>query len=208
MELMECIKGRRSIRSFKEEAVKDEDILLALEAATFAPSPLNSQPWNFLIIKDDQLKKQMAQPIGTKLNQALGKIGADDDINILINYSRFFTFFEKAPVVIAVICRPVTSPLIGFLEHAGVSSEELVDTSHSEIQSAAAAIQNMLLRLHEMGLGACWMTNPLIAAEELESLLEVKKPWYLIGVIPIGSPALTPSIPRRKKVSSIAKFKY
>ena len=56
LELMECITGRRSIRSFTEEPVKDEDILLALEAATYAPSPFNSQPWNFIIIKNVGIK--------------------------------------------------------------------------------------------------------------------------------------------------------
>ena len=207
MELMECITGRRSIRSFKREPVKDADILLALEAATFAPSPYNCQPWKFAVIKGDQLKKQMAQIIETKLNKALSKIGADDDIDILLSYSRFFAFFEKAPVVIAAFCRTVTSPLVGFLERAGVSPEELEYTSHSEIQGSAAAIQNMLLRLHEMGLGASWMTNPLIAARELESLLEVKKPWHLIAMIPVGLPASIPPMPRRKKVSYIAKFR-
>jgi len=207
LELMECITGRRSIRSFKGEAVKDADILLALEAATFAPSPYNCQPWNFIIIKDDQLKEQMALTIETKLNKALSKIGADDDIDILLRYSRFFAFFKKAPVVIAVICRTVASPLVGFLERAGVSPEELDDTSHSEIQGTAAAIQNMLLRLHEMGLGASWMTNPLIAVRELESLLEVKKPWHLIAIIPVGLPTSIPHAPRRKAVSSIAKFR-
>ncbi|MFC1861058.1 nitroreductase family protein [Chloroflexota bacterium] len=204
---MECITGRRSIRNFKKKKVKDEDILLALEAATFAPSPFNCQPWKFLVIKNDQLKKQMAQVIKNKLNKALIKIGEDDDVDILENYSQFFAFFEKAPIAVGIICRTISHPIIGFLERTGVSSKELVDTSHSEIQSTAAAVQNMLLRLHEMGLGACWMTNPLIATKELESLLEVKRPWHLIGVIPIGLSASVPPLPRRKAVSSIVKFK-
>ena len=204
---MECIKGRRSIRSFKEDTVKDADILLALEAATYAPSPLNCQPWNFVIIKDSQLKKQMAQAVEMKLNKAFNTIGADDDIGILQNYARFFAFFEKAPVVIAVICRTVDSPLAGFLERAGVPPEVLEDNTHSEIQGTAAAIQNVLLRLHEMGLGASWMTNPLIAAGELEALLEVKKPWHLMAMIPVGLPASIPAMPRRKAVSSVVKFR-
>lgn len=207
MELMTCIKGRRSVRSFTSDPVEDADIWLALEAATYAPSPLNCQPWNFIIIKDDQLKEQMARAVETKLDMALGKIGADDDLNILLGYSRFFTFFKKAPVVIVVIYRTVVSPLVGFLERAGVPPELLEDTTHSEIQGTAAAIQNMLLSLHEMGLGASWMTNPLIATAELESLLEINKPWRLAAIIPVGVPASIPPMPRRKTVSSVAKFR-
>jgi nitroreductase len=187
--------------------VADADILLALEAATFAPSPLNCQPWNFIIIRDERLKDQMARAIEKKLNAALGRIGDDDDLNILLGYTRFFAFFEKAPVAIAVVYRTVASPLVGFLERAGVPAGELEDTTHSEIQGTAAAIQNMLLKLHELGLGASWMTNPLIAAAELESLLEINKPWHLAAIIPVGVPASLPPAPRRKPVHSIAKFR-
>ena len=204
--LTECIKGRRSIRNFKEEKVKDEDILAILESATFAPSAINKQPWYFIVIKDDALKKQMASIVEAKLTEVLNKTAKDEDTDILINYSKFFTFFEEAPVVIAVLCRPITSPIAVFLERAGIPVDELEDPVHSEIQSASAAIQNMLLKAHDLGLGSCWMTNPLIAAKELESLLRVRKPWHIMSIIPIGVPASTPRMSRRKKISSITKF--
>jgi nitroreductase len=204
--LTECIEGRRSIRNFKEEKLKDEDILDIIESATFAPSAINKQPWYFIVITDDALKKQMANVVETKLKEVLGKTAKDEDINTLVNYTNFFTFFEGAPVVIAVLCRPITSPLALFLERTGIPVDELEDPVHSEIQSASAAIQNMLLKAHELGLGACWMTNPLIAEKELESLLQVKKPWYIMCIIPIGVPASTPHMPRRKKIASIVKF--
>ena len=50
------------------------------------------------------------------------------------------------------------------------------------------------------------MNNPLIAAKELESLLQVKKPWYIMSIIPIGVPASIPHMPRRKKINSVVKF--
>lgn len=208
MELTECIKGRRSIRNFKAEKVKDEDILLILESATFAPSAINKQPWNFIVTKDNALKKKMSRVVEKRLEEALSKVKVEgkDDAKILVNYSQFFTFFEKAPVVIAVLCRPITSPFIAFLEHAGIPIDELKNSGYSEIQSTSAAIQNLLLKAHELGLGTCWMTNPLIAAKELESLLQVKKPWYLMSIIPIGVPASIPPMPKRKKTSSVIKF--
>lgn len=205
-ELTECIKGRRSIRNFKEEKVKDEDILAILESATFAPSAMNKQPWYFIVLKDDALKEQMANVVEAKLEEVLSKTAKDEDTDMLIKYSKFFTFFKEAPMVIAVLCRPITSPLALFLERAGIPLDELEDPAHSEIQSASAAIQNMLLKTHDLGLGACWMTNPLIAAKEIESLLQVKKPWHLMGIIPIGVPASTPRMPGRKKIASIVKF--
>lgn len=206
-ELMECIRERRSIRNFRDGIVKDEDVLHIIEAASFAPSAINKQPWYFIVIKEDDLKKQMAHIVKEKLKEIFGKIGDDEDTKTLINYSQFFTFFEKAPIVIVVLCRPVTSPFVVFLERVGVPTDELKDPVCSDIQSTSAAIQNMLLRAHDLGLGACWMTNPLIAAKELESLLQVKRPWYIISIIPVGVPASIPSLPKRKNVSSIVKFK-
>lgn len=205
-ELTECIKERRSIRNFKAERVKDEDILDLIESATFAPSAINKQPWYFIVIKDDALKSQMANIVEAKLKEVLSMIEKDEESDMLINYSKFFTFFEEAPVVIAVLCRPITSPLAVFLARTGISIDELEDPVHSEIQSASAAIQNMLLKAHDLGLGACWMTNPLIAAKELELLLQVKKPWYILSIIPIGVPASIPHMPRRKKINSVVKL--
>jgi len=206
IKLTECIEERRSIRNFKEERVKEGDILDIIKSATFAPSAINKQPWYFIVITDDSLKKQMANVVEAKLKEMLDKTAKDEDIDRLINYTKFFTFFEEAPVVIAVLCRPITSPLALFLEQTGIPVDELEDPVHSEIQSASAAIQNMLLKAHELGLGACWMTNPLIAKKELESLLQVTKPWYILSIIPIGVPASKPHMPRRKKISSIVKF--
>lgn len=204
--IIECIKGRRSIRKFKEDDVKDDDILLILEAASFAPSAINKQPWQFIVVKKDFLKKQMAQIVKNKLQEILDKIEHGEDEKILINYLQYFSFFENAPVVIVVLCRPITSPIVGFLERAGFTANELEDAVRSDIQSTSAAIQNMLLMAHDIGLGACWMTNPLIAKKELELILHVEKPWYIMSVIPVGVPVSIPKISGRKKMDSIVKF--
>ncbi|MBC7334455.1 MAG: nitroreductase family protein [Actinobacteria bacterium] len=52
MELMEIIKGRRSIRGFREENIPKENLLKILEAGIWAPSGSNIQPWEFVLITD------------------------------------------------------------------------------------------------------------------------------------------------------------
>ncbi len=59
MELFDAIKERRSCRAFLPEAVRDEEIVKVLEAANWAPSPLNSQPWRFLVITGADLKARI-----------------------------------------------------------------------------------------------------------------------------------------------------
>lgn len=60
MELMEAIRKRRSVRSFKDEGVGEENIRKILEAACMAPTAGNTQPWQFVVVKNPQVKKVLA----------------------------------------------------------------------------------------------------------------------------------------------------
>ena len=60
---LELIKTRRSIRKFKPDGVADSDIDKILEAARWAPSGFNMQPWEFVVIRDQQLKDRMVEII-------------------------------------------------------------------------------------------------------------------------------------------------
>ncbi|MCM8800306.1 MAG: nitroreductase family protein [Candidatus Omnitrophica bacterium] len=61
MDILEVIKTRRSIRKYKKDSPKDLDIEKILEAARWAPSGLNNQPWRFMVIKDKETKDRLAQ---------------------------------------------------------------------------------------------------------------------------------------------------
>jgi len=78
MELSEAIKGRRSIRAFKPQDVPDEAVEKLIDAARYAPSAGNIQPWALVIAKKGETKKKLAS---AAFNQA---------------------FVEEAPVVIVV----------------------------------------------------------------------------------------------------------
>ncbi|MBN1357237.1 nitroreductase family protein [Candidatus Bathyarchaeota archaeon] len=78
MELLEAIKGRRSIRAFKPQDIPDETVEQLIDVASYAPSAGNTQPWAFVIAKKVETKKKLAS---AAYNQA---------------------FVEKAPVVIVV----------------------------------------------------------------------------------------------------------
>ena len=61
MELQEAIKGRRSIRKFKKQNVTEETVAQLIEAASYAPSAGNIQPWEFVIVRNPTVKKKLAQ---------------------------------------------------------------------------------------------------------------------------------------------------
>ncbi len=60
MELTDLIKTRRSIRKFKDEPVPDSRIYEILEAGRWSPSGKNNQPWRFVVIKNKEIKDELA----------------------------------------------------------------------------------------------------------------------------------------------------
>ena len=78
MDVFEAIKKRRSIRDYTDEQVSDKDVERLIEAARWAPSAGNTQPWEFVIVKDAEMKRKLSD---AALNQ---------------------TFIQKVPVVIVV----------------------------------------------------------------------------------------------------------
>lgn len=78
MDILEIIKGRRSIRNFKTEDLPEQIVENLVEAARWAPSAGNIQPWKFIIVRKPETKKKLAK---TALEQA---------------------FVEEVPVVIIV----------------------------------------------------------------------------------------------------------
>ncbi|MGC9021401.1 MAG: nitroreductase family protein [Candidatus Methanodesulfokora sp.] len=85
----ECLKlllGRRSIRVFEDKEVSDELIKRILDVARYAPSAKNSQPWEFVVVRDEEVRRKLA------------------------SIHRYAYPLQRAPVVIAVLCNPELSP--------------------------------------------------------------------------------------------------
>jgi nitroreductase len=59
--MLKGIRSRRSTRRFKREDVADEKINQIIEMGTWAPSGLNNQPWRFVVVRDEDLRKEVSQ---------------------------------------------------------------------------------------------------------------------------------------------------
>ena len=57
MDILQAIKERRSIRQYSEEPISEEQLNQILEAGRWAPSRGNSQPWKFIVLNDEQIRK-------------------------------------------------------------------------------------------------------------------------------------------------------
>ncbi len=64
MEIFEAIRGRRSVRVYKKDPVKEEDLKKILEAGILSPSAGNSQPWEFVAVRDAKVKEKLVAGSG------------------------------------------------------------------------------------------------------------------------------------------------
>jgi len=204
MDLMQAILERRSIRQFLDENVPNEDLREIMEAARWAPSASNQQMWKFIVVKNKNILNQMSQLVADKIDKLVEESGRTE----LKGVKGYSTFFNQAPVTIAVFMMPYGKNksedalrAMGYSEH---DTQRL--RGHVAVQSIGAAIQNILLSAYAKGYGTCWMCAPNIAAPEIEKLLGVEEPWQLKALIPLGKPARVPHSTQRKALEEIMEI--
>lgn len=187
--LLEILRGRRSVRRYKLDAVPRAELEAILEAAVLAPSASNKQPWRFLVVETRATIDALARAVRSATEEALTR-APESSKDALRAYGDYFTRFEEAPTVIVPICRAlhVLSTLIrsdsaDALDDAAVRME-----SQSGVIGASLALGNMLLMAHALGLGASAMTGPLIAEPRLREILEVPTGWTILAFMPVGIP--------------------
>ncbi len=205
MDLFEAIKGRKSIRRFKQTPVPDEDIRKILDAGRLAPSSSNTQPWSFMVIKDRLKLQQMAAAVRDMVDRMIPFAEDAKQAQRLAAYKgNYYTFFEHAPVVIAVFMEAFDAGTETLLARMGYSAEDIRRLRPSPgIQSVSAAIEHMLLAIHALGYGACWMTGPLVAQEGFEKLLGFGKEKSITALLPLGMPDENPPTRSRRPLEEI-----
>jgi len=194
-ELVELIKTRRSVREFKTDPIPRDVVLRLVEAASWAPSGSNQQPWRFVAVSNALVKAQMAAAVHDAIKTISLRMKSERAREEFADYARYFTVFEHAPLTICVFTEAYQPMIARLLARYGEEDEDIISTG--SIQSCAAAVQNLLLMTHALGLGGCWMTGPVIAAEGIADILEVVPRWQLVCLIALGYPAKIPEPPPR-----------
>ncbi|MEK6794380.1 MAG: nitroreductase family protein [Spirochaetota bacterium] len=193
-ETIRTIYGRRSIRSFSDRDVSDEDIAVILKAANKAPSAHNQQSWRFIVVRG-QKKKELSELIVTKAADYPKASAA-----LLRMAARSIT---GAPVVIAVAN---TGELI---EHGtrlfAIDENKAVDFFRTmEIQSSSAAVENLLLAAASLGLATVWLGIMYLIKDEVLDLLGEPKGEFM-AIVPVGYATRDASSPKKKDLDVIVK---
>ncbi len=145
----DVIKNRRSIRKYKDKPLSKEQIIKILDAGNRAPSAKNRVQWRFHVFQG-KAKDNLVQICKDELERM-------PKVSLMTSTAQTFKIMDQAPVVIVVIQT---------CEWGGITAE---------IQSVSAAIQNMLLKIHSMGLGAVWINDVLFVEPAILKLLSIEQ---------------------------------
>jgi len=167
MDVLEAIKGRRSIGRTSDEEPPREDIEALLDAAVEAPNHRNNQPWRFIVLTG-KAREDLGNAMADGLSARLVDVDAEK-ATALVNGERGKPL--RAPVVIAVASKRSEDPRIHPLE---------------DMQACSAAIQNMLLAAHARGLAAQWRTRGAVADPVVKSHLGLNAEDEIAGFIYVG----------------------
>lgn len=220
MDLNEAIRQRRSIRKYKADMpIPRDDIEAIIEAGCWAPSSTNIQPWRFIVVEEKEAIAEMAKAVYDKF-QALSKEALSKGEKRLAAFCRFLrsygSFFTDAPLVVVACAKPYENPVLKMpmatvvekaneLRYMDVDVRPLViDTVQ---KSVSMAVQNMLLKAHSMGYGACVMDAPIAIESTLRKMLDIEDDLELVMVIPMGVPESTEvEAPERLPVSEVVRY--
>jgi len=203
--LLELMRTRRSVRRFRPEPVPRARVDQLVEAARWAPTASNWQAFRLLILSSPVLLQKMREAV-VEAAQATRATLREDGRALADRYFDYFVQFAQAPLVIAPIYRSA-GLLRTLLPPASPSGPAAAERGDAEsLCSVSAAMMNLLLCAHAQGLGACWMTGPLIAEPALLGLLAVPRGWRLAGLIAVGFPAEAPEPPPRRAPEVLARY--
>ncbi|MCC9078916.1 nitroreductase family protein [Litorilinea aerophila] len=175
------IRGRRSIRRYQARPVERETLLKLLDAARWAPSAHNRQPWRFCVVTGEATRQALALRMGERWRQDLAADGADS------------AFIERRVAISQARLTAAPALIVAALSMDEMDQYPDVRRNQAEwtmaVQSVALACQNLLLAAHALGLGACWMCAPLFVPELVRDVLDLPPTWHPQALITVGYPA-------------------
>lgn len=190
MDTIDAINSRRSIRSFKPEPLPEGAVKAILEAAIQAPSGKNRQPWEFIVVGEDKRDDMIAI-----MNEGIHEFkSGGGNVGSAENTTRIM---QQAPVTIFIFNPYGKVPWEDITVEQRIM--ELVD-----VQSAGAAIQNMLLTATQLGIGSLWICDVFFAYEGLCKWLN--RDDAIVAAVSFGYTDEKPDARPRKSMDEVTRW--
>jgi nitroreductase len=176
MDLMEAIKGRRSIRRYKSDPVSEETLHTLMEAVRWAPSWANTQCWEVIVVKDPKVKSDLSTAL-PKTNPALSSLTDAPLVLVLCGKKGVSGYYKGQPVT--------------------VKGDWLMF-------DAGLAMQNLCLAAHALGLGT--VVVGMFDHKKAEEILGLPQNVEVVAMTPLGYRATEGGNPKRKELSEFVFY--
>ena len=173
METLEAIATRHSIGKVKPDSVPRELIERLLSAAIQAPNHHLTQPWRFWVLAG-KAREELGQVMASALRRKMDDPESTPGQALLAKEAQKPL---RAPVLIVVGAKKSDNPKVVPIE---------------DVEATAAAVENLLLAAHDLGLGAMWRTGDAAYEREVKEFFGLGPEDHLSGFIYVGYPAMTP----------------
>ncbi|MBM3325050.1 MAG: hypothetical protein FJY66_05220, partial [Calditrichaeota bacterium] len=140
--VLKTIKERRSIRRFQERDVDSSLVEILIQAATWAPSAQNEQPWRFVVVRDTVIKNRIVEAFVAQMKGEYEAIGVPMD--------------RIRQTWLSLFAAPVHIFAFAMMPEDSQDKENYEMDALCRIQGTSAACQNILLAAKAMGLGSLW----------------------------------------------------
>lgn len=195
---MYSIKERRSIRKYTPQLLDRHITNEIIAAALLAPSAKNRQPWKFIVYSGESKNELLTVMEKGLERERDGDALLPDSTDGLPNAFNTLRIMREAPVLVVILNTNGVSPF-----------EQLtVDERVTEIcdsLSIGAAVENMLLRATELGIGSLWIANTCFAYNELVEHIGVAD--QLVGAVALGYADEAPNARPRKAFGDVVEYR-
>ncbi|WP_435924254.1 nitroreductase family protein [Paenibacillus sp. DYY-L-2] len=173
--LADLIMARRSVRVFKPDPVKREEIIELLNVAVWAPNHGNRQPWRFILVMEEARTAFADAVLQTYTAEEREKIGAQRH-----------AYLSGVPAQLIVLQQEDSRP----------------KQREEDFGAVCSLIQNFQLAAWERGIGVVWKTNPYIHEPRFRSALGVQPGEKVVGVLLVGYAEVVPPARPREPAES------
>lgn len=186
-ELLEVVKKRRSVRVYKTGKVTDAQLEAIFEAARWAPSGANTQPWELVVTRD---RKKMRKVRAIFFDEWKRRKQEDP-----VTYKGLTKYYVGDAGVVVLVCGDPRTMQVYLTTREPGDREKLFQAS------IANAVEHMMLVAASMNLGTVWVSVREDVEPELRELFKVPQPLRLLWVVPIGKGRFWPKAKPRRKIS-------
>ncbi|MFC2039557.1 nitroreductase family protein [Chloroflexota bacterium] len=207
-EFLELARNRRSVRKIKPDPIPDGIIEKVLDAAHWAQSGANAQPWEFIVVRDKSTIHKMADittdfRVNTAWHIEKTRIQEFRHRNFIDGPKDGPPGWIDAPVVIVMLGDPRTTQasvaVSQYLPHEG-------GTGAHSLKNMANATQILQLAVAAAGLGSQWASINYSVERQLKELLNIPDQLIIHTLVPIGYPAITPGPGVRRDIKEITHY--